>query len=422
MKTDNSGTIIEKHRPDLTSYEGIYRDIHVSPELSGDEKQTSSLVENHLRGLGFEVHANIGGFGVAGVLRNGPGATILLRADMDALPMKEKTGLPYASKRVAKDTDGSERPVAHACGHDFHIVSLMASAALLCSAREEWTGTLICVFQPAEETLSGAQAMVDDGLFDKIPKPDLVLAQHVMCMRAGQVSVRSGHLLTAADSFEVRITGRGGHSSAPHACIDAVVIGAAVVSRLQTIVSREVNPYDLAIVSCGSINAGYNANIIPDECIIRINVRTYNPRTRQRVIESIKRIIQAECMASGATQEPTIKSITSAPATINDDKVATTLKQVLGSFFQKNFVESEPATASEDFSLLAVAADAPYVMWTFGGIEEKTWDDAIERDSLHELAGNHSPYFAPVLQPTLKTGVDAMSISALHFLQNRSSA
>ncbi|KAJ5852346.1 uncharacterized protein N7529_011731 [Penicillium soppii] len=415
-------TIIQKHRPALENYERIYRDIHASPELSGEERETSKIAEKHLKDLGFEVHANIGGYGVAGVLENGPGATILLRADMDALPMKEKTGLPYASTRVAKDNDGNLRPVAHACGHDLHVVSLMASAALLYSAREEWSGTLICVFQPAEETLSGAQAMIDDGLFDKIPKPDLVLAQHVMRMRAGQVSVRSGRLLTAADSFEVRIIGHGGHASAPNACIDAVVIGAAVVSRLQTIVSREVNPLDLAIVSCGSINAGFNANIIPDECIIRINVRTYNPKTRKQVINSIKRIVKAECLASGAPEEPTIVPLSSTPATINDEETATALEKVFGSYFRNNLTEMEPTTASEDFSLLAAAANVPYAMWTFGGIDEKKWDDALQSDSINELSGNHSPYFAPVLQPTLRTGVDAMSLSALHFLQRKSQA
>lgn len=420
MEAHSLRSIIESHRPDLENYERVYREIHASPELSGQEKQISTTVENHLRDLGFEVHARIGGYGVVGILNNGSGATILLRADMDALPMKEKTGLPYASQRVAKDEDGNERPVAHACGHDFHVVSLMASAALMCSARHEWSGSLVCVFQPAEETLSGAQAMIDDGLFDKIPKPDLVLAQHVMRMRAGQVSVRSGRLLTAEDSFEVRIAGQGGHASSPDVCIDPVVIGAAIVLRLQTIASREVNPHDLAIVSCGSINAGYNANIIPDKCIIRIDVRTYDPKTRKRVIESIERIVKAECLASGVTEKPTICSLTSAPATVNDEEVATALGKVFGSYFQGDFVEGEPATASEDFSLLATAANAPYAMWTFGGIDERTWDEAVQTDTIHKLGGNHSPYFAPVLEPTLKTGVDAMSVSALHFLQRHS--
>jgi amidohydrolase len=417
MAAPHFATIITKHRPALESYERIYREIHASPELSGTEEETSKKAETHLRDLGFEVHARIGGYGVAGILKNGPGATVLLRADMDALPMKEKTGLSYASKRIAKDKDGNLRPIAHACGHDFHVVSLMASAALLCSARDAWSGTLICVFQPAEETLSGAQEMIDDRLFDKIPKPDLVLAQHVMRMRAGQVSVRAGRLLTAEDSFEVRIPGHGGHASAPHACIDPVVIGAAVVLRLQTIVSREVHPHDLAIVSCGSINAGFSANIIPDECIIRLNVRTYNSKTRQRVIGSIKRIVKAECLASGVPEEPTIVPLSSTPATINDEKISTALKDLFSSYFGENLTETNPATASEDFSLLAAAVNVPYVMWTFGGIDEKQWDDAVQNDSVNELGGNHSPFFAPVLQPTLKTGVDAMSLGALYYLQ-----
>ncbi|KAI9925235.1 hypothetical protein MW887_006156 [Aspergillus wentii] len=407
---------MEKHRPNLQQYEDIYRHLHSSPELSGQEEQTAALAASHLTKLGYKVHAHIGGHGVAGVLHNGPGPTILLRADMDALPVEEKTNLSYASKKVTTDKDGVKKPLMHACGHDFHTTSLMAAAQVLYSVRENWSGTLICLFQPSEEYLNGAKAMIDDGLYNKIPKPDLVLAQHVLRMREGTVSIRSGPLLTAADSFDVRVFGRGGHGSAPHTCIDPIIIGSSIVTRLQGIVSREVAPGQLAVVTVGSIQAGHTANIIPDYLDLKINIRTYNPSIRDIVIKAITRIIETECKASGATEKPSIKCVVSSPATINDDQTVKTLRSSFGSYFQDRLVETEPATASEDFSLLATAVGAPYVMWTYGGMDGKTWDEAVETNTVNQLPGNHSPFFAPVIQPTLQTGVDAMTVGALTFL------
>ncbi|KAL4874108.1 hypothetical protein BDV12DRAFT_181956 [Aspergillus spectabilis] len=409
--------IINKYRPDLGPYESIYRDLHSAPELSGQEKETSSLVANHLKRLGFEVHDKIGGYGVAGVLRNESGPTVLLRADMDALPMEEKTGLPYASCRTVKNKDGTTVPTMHACGHDTHVTGLMASAELLYSAREHWAGTLILIFQPAEEELSGAQAMLDDGLYDKIPKPDVVLAQHVMRMKTGTVSVRPGRLLTATDAFDVRIFGRGGHGSAPQTCIDPIVTGAAIITRLQSVVSREITPGELAIVTCGSIQAGHAPNIIPDQLNLKLSVRSYDPKVRQRLNAAIKRIIEAECEAAGMTEKPLITRTFTAPETYNDEETVKTLKSTFGSYFADNLVETEPAAASEDFSLLARAVGAPYVMWLFGGVDEKTWEDAVSRDAVNELPSNHSPFFAPVIEPTLVTAVDAMTVGALTFLE-----
>ncbi|KAL2815414.1 hypothetical protein BDW59DRAFT_177666 [Aspergillus cavernicola] len=408
--------IIERFRPDLGPYESVYRGLHSAPELSGQEKETSLLASEHLKRLEFEVYTNIGGYGVAGVLRNGPGPTVLLRADMDALPVEEKTGLQYASRRTVKNKDGVNVPVMHACGHDTHVASLMGSAELLHSARAHWSGTLILIFQPAEEELSGAQAMLDDGLYDKIPKPDLVLAQHVMRMKTGTVSIRSGRLLTATDAFDVQIYGRGGHGSAPQTCIDPIVIGAAIVTRLQTVVSREVTPSELAVVTCGSIHAGHAPNIIPDQLTLQLSVRTYDPKVRDRVNTAIKRIIHAECEASGATEKPLITRTSHAPATFNDEATTKALKRTFGSYFGESLVEAEPAAASEDFSLLARAVGAPYVMWMFGGVDEKTWDDAVARDAVDELPSNHSPFFTPAIQPTLRTAVDAMAVGALTFL------
>lgn len=372
-----------------------------------------------MKNLDFEVHTNIGGYGVAGVLRNGFGPTILLRADMDALPVEEKTGLSYASKKIARNKDGIQTPVMHACGHDFHVTSLIAAAMLLHSAKEQWRGTLICIFQPAEEYLSGAQAMVDDGLYSKIPKPDMVLAQHVVKMRAGTINIRPGRFMTAADSFDVRIFGRGGHGSAPHTCIDPVLVGSSIVVRLQSIVSREVAPGELAVVSCGSIQSGSAANIIPDYCDLKLNVRTYNMKTREHILNCIRRVIEAECMASGCTEKPSIVRTVTASVTINDGGIAETLQKTFGSVFKDNLVDFEPLSASEDFSILATAVGAPYLMWTYGGLDAKTWDDAVAAGKMNELPGIHSPYFAPAIEPTLRAGVDAMALGALTFLETK---
>lgn len=409
--------ILDQFRPDLKPFEAFYRQLHSSPELSGQEEQTASYAAEYLKNLDFEVHTNIGGYGVAGVLPNGEGPTVLLRADMDALPVQEKTGLSYASKKTTRSPDGVETPVMHACGHDFHVTTLVAAAMLLHSAKQHWSGTLICIFQPAEESLCGAKGMVDDGLYDKIPKPDVVLAQHVMRMKAGTVNVRADRLLTAADTFDVRIFGRGGHGSAPHTCIDPILIGSSIVTRLQGIVSREVTPGELAVVSCGSIQSGQTANVIPDYLDLKLGVRTYDAKIREHVVAAIRRIIEAECEASGAVEKPSIKSTWSTPATINDGAMAESLKKTFGAYFKENLVDMEPAAASEDFSQLATAVGAPYVMWIFGGLDEKTWDEAVSKGTLNELPGNHSPFFAPVIEPTLKTGVDAMALGALTFLK-----
>ncbi|KAL4949687.1 hypothetical protein BDW69DRAFT_202659 [Aspergillus filifer] len=410
--------IITKYRPDLEPYESIYRTLHRNPELSGQEKETSSLAASHLRKHNFDVHTNIGGYGVAGILRNGHGPTVLIRADMDALPLQEKTDLDYASHKVVQNKNGVQVPVMHACGHDTHVTAMMGAIELLSSARETWTGTLVVIFQPSEEELSGAQAMLKDGLYNLnlIPKPDVVLAQHVIRMKAGTVGIKSGRLLTATDAFEITIHGRGGHSSAPQSCIDPIVIGAAVITRLQSIVSREVTPGELAVVSCGCIQAGHAPNVIPDTCVIKLSVRSYDPKTREKLKSSIKRIVEAECAASGAERKPDIKHTLEAPATVNDEEITRKIKSSFQSFFGEKLVDTEPTAASEDFSLLARAVGAPYVMWLFGGVDPEIWDGAVREYKVDEIPGNHSPFFAPVVQPTIGTAVDAMALGALTFL------
>ncbi|KAJ5098167.1 hypothetical protein N7532_005168 [Penicillium argentinense] len=317
--------------------------------------------------------------------------TILLRADMEALPLEEKTGLPYASARHVKDADGVSKPISHACGHDSHVTSLMTAATLLHAAREYWTGTLICISQPSEEHLDGARAMLDGGLYSKIPMPDVVLAQHVMRMRAGTVHLRAGRFLTAADAFDVRVFGRGGHGSSPQTTIDPIVIGASIVTKLQTIVSREVVPGEVAV----------------------LNVRTFDPRVSERVCAAIHRVIEAECRAGGAVEKPRIVRMHSTPATVNDAGSVDKLRASFESYFQNSLVEIERPSACEDFSLLATAVGAPYVMWMFGGIDEETWDGAVAKGTVNELPSNHSPFFAPAIQP----GVYAMAVAALTFLR-----
>ncbi|KAJ5688774.1 Zinc metallopeptidase [Penicillium macrosclerotiorum] len=400
--------LLERFRPDLAPFEVIYRNLHCSPELSGEEAQTARTAAAHLSTIpGVEVHTQIGGHGVAAVLANGPGPTLLLRADMDALPVTEKTNLPYAS---------AVPDVMHACGHDFHVAALLAAISTLHAARGHWAGTLVAVFQPAEEHLDGAQAMLDDGLYERVPRPDLVLAQHVTRMRTGTVGLRAGALLTAADSFDVRVFGRGGHGSAPQTTVDPVVIGAAIVTRLQSVVAREVAPGEVAVVTCGSIHAGTAANIIPDFLDLQLSLRTDKPAVRTRVVAAVRRIIEAECRAGGATEVPTITRTSSSPPTVNDGATVGRLWGTFEEYFGDRLVEMERPSASEDFSLLATAVGAPYAMWMFGGVDEKSWDEAVENGTVDELPNNHSPFFAPVIEPTLRTGVDAMVLGALTFL------
>ncbi|KAJ2982112.1 hypothetical protein NQ176_g1595 [Zarea fungicola] len=402
-------------------FRDVYRQVHEMPELSGMEKETAQLAADFLRSLNvFQIHTGIGGHGVVGVFVNGDGPKLLLRADMDALPLKEETGLPYASKRVMKDRFGHEKPVMHACGHDTHVASLMAVAKLLVDARSHWQGTLICLFQPAEEHLNGAQAMVDDGLYDtgRVPRPDVVLAQHVDNDPCGRITMKSGPALTASSSLAIRIFGRGGHGSSPQDCIDPIVIGSSIVTKLQTIVSREIDPNQLAVVTCGSIRAGDAPNIIPEYLDLTLNIRSLSPTVHSRILDAIKRIVEGECMTAGCSRVPAITTLQSSPATINDDATVNTLKSSFSSYFGSDFMEMETGTASEDVSILATAAGAPVVMWFFGGSDPGQWHEAESKGKLQELPHNHSDMFAPVIE-CLDVAVDAMALAALSLFDSR---
>jgi hippurate hydrolase len=397
----------------LAEIERVYKDIHANPELAMQEHRTAGIAARWLRQHGYEVTEKIGGTGVVGILRNGSGGTVLLRADMDALPMKENTGLPYASKKVVKDTSGQETPVAHSCGHDMHVAWLMGATRILAENRDGWRGTVIAVFQPAEETGEGARAMVDDGMVKRFPKPDIVLGQHVMPMPAGQIGTRVGVLLSMSDNLEVTLFGRGGHGSSPQSTVDPVVMAAAAVMRLQTIVSREIAMTDSAVVTVGALQAGSSGNIIPNEALLRLNIRTYDDQVRETVLSSIKRIINAEAVAAGAPKPPAFKSTGHFPLTKNDEAATRRVVDALNARSGNEHVqEITPASASEDFSEFARAWNVPSVYWTVGGIDRTTYMEAEKAGSVNEIPSNHSPEFAPVIDPTLRVGIDAMLAAA----------
>jgi amidohydrolase len=417
MRAKGLRDIVQRYTPDLTPFEERYKDLHKNPELGKQECRTASIAEEHLKSLGFEVHARIGGYGLAGILKNGPGCVVLLRADMDALPIKEETGLSYASRVEQKNEAGETVPVMHACGHDMNTSCMMAVATLLKNAQAEWSGTLICLFQPNEETGAGAQSMVNGGLYDLVPVPHIILGQHVDYRRTGNVAIRPGIFMATADSFVVTIYGRGGHGSQPQFCVDPILISSYIIVRLQSIVSRMVAPLDTAVVTCGSIHAGSGENSIPDSAELKINVRTYDPTTRESVLKALKDIIRAECASAGAPREPDIKPTTQFPLTENDEHLADLLKESFVDFFGEAKVEvMEKLAGSEDVSNLARPNKTPYAFWFWGGTDADKWDDAEKNGLLQLIPRNHSSKFGPVIQPTMSSGIQALSLAALRFL------
>ncbi len=397
--------------------EDFYRNLHQHPELSHQEHNTAAAVAHRLRGSGYDVHEGIGGTGVVGILRNGDGSAVLMRADMDALPVAEDTGLPYASSVTATDADGNERPVMHACGHDVHVTCLLGAASLLAGARAHWHGTVIALFQPAEEVGDGARRMVDDGLAKIVGHVDVALAQHVLPFPAGRVATRPGPVLTTADSMRITVHGRGGHGSMPQATVDPVVLAAMIVIRLQTVVSREVAPTDAAVLTIGRIEAGSKSNVIGDRAVLELNLRTYNDRTRNRMLDAIRRIVIAECQASGSPKEPEFELVDHFPPTDNDPTVTARVRAAFADYFGDRACDLPPQTASEDFSDIPDALNAPYSYWGIGGIDPDTYRkaDSAGRTS-EDIPVNHSPRFAPVIQPTLDTGTQALTVAALAWL------
>ncbi|MDH6234817.1 amidohydrolase [Mesorhizobium soli] len=400
--------------PDLAS---LYKNIHSHPELSMQETRTAGLAADRLRAAGYEVTTGVGKTGVVGLLRNGDGPTVMLRADMDALPIQEATGLDYASKATASDREGKTVPVSHMCGHDMHVTWLAGAARLLADARAAWHGTLMAVFQPAEETAEGAQAMIADGLFTRFPKPDVILGQHVMVGPSGTVAGRVGPITSAADSLQIRMFGRGAHGSMPQASIDPVVMAASTVMRLQTVVSREVAAAEAAVVTVGVLQAGTKENVIPDEAIIKLNVRTFDAGVRARVLAAIERIVNAEAAASGAPRPPEITTLDSYPLNVNDGAASKRVGNAFRAYFGADRVrETGPAPASEDFGSFGSEWQVPSVFWFVGGTDPELYAKAKEANRLNEIPVNHSPKFAPVLHPTLQTGVETLVVATCAWL------
>jgi amidohydrolase len=403
----------------MGSLEDLYRDVHQHPELSMQERRTAGKVAERLKGAGYEVTEGVGNTGVVGVLRNGDGPTVMLRADMDALPVEEATGLPYASTATATDADGHAVPVMHACGHDMHVTWLVGATALLAGARAAWQGTLLAIFQPAEETAQGAQAMIDDGLFARFPKPEVILGQHVMPGSSGEVRYRPGTTQAAADSLEVRLFGRGAHGSMPESSVDPVVMAASTVMRLQTIVSREVAASQAAVVTVGALQAGTKDNVIPDDALLKINVRTFDEAVRTRVLGAIERIVKAEAEASGAPKPPQIAYTEHYPLTVNDPDQTRHVADALRGYFGSDRVDelAAPVSASEDFGSFGTEWRVPSVFWYIGGTDPDTYRRAEQAGRVaDDIPTNHNPKFAPVIHPTLETGVEAITTAALSYL------
>jgi amidohydrolase len=403
----------------LTELETIYRDLHEHPELSMQEHRTAGIAAAWLERQGYEVTTGIGGTGVVGVLRNGEGATVLLRADMDALPVEEATGLAYASRSTGTDRFGSHTYVAHACGHDMHVTWLLGVTRVLAEKKSDWYGTVLAVFQPGEETGQGARAMIEDGLVRRFPKPAVTLGQHLVPAPAGSVGWCSGNVMAASDSWEVTLFGRGAHGSMPQKSIDPIVMAASAVLRLQGVVAREVAMSDQAVITVGALQAGNAENIIPDQAMLRLNVRSFKDAVRERVLAAIRRILEAESIASGAPKAPAISVLGEHPATRNDEATARKVADAFVHRFGRDRVqEAAPSSASEDFGLFGAAWGVPSVFWFVGGTDAQRFEAAMAAGKPEELPSNHAPDFAPIINPTLRTGIETMLAAAGLWLAN----
>jgi amidohydrolase len=396
----------------------LYIDLHQNPELSSHETKTAAKLASRLRGLGYDVTEHVGGTGIVAILRNGAGATVMLRTELDALPVEEKTGLSYASKVRTKDDAGHDVPVMHACGHDLHMAAILGTATVMAHSKDTWHGTLMLIGQPAEETISGAKGMLDDGLLKRFPKPDVAVAMHVgNTMPAGQVGIVSGIYNTNADSLRITIFGKGGHGSAPHTAIDPIVIAARTILALQTIASREVKPGDMAVVTVGYIQAGTKNNIIPDQAEMGLTVRTNKAEVRKQVLAAIARITKAEAEAAVAPRSPSIEHYEGTDLVYNDPALAQRLRGALESALGKsNVVMEEPITASEDFSYF-VEQGIPGFYFSLGGADPEKFAEAKAAGTM--LPSNHSPLFAPDVDPALHAGIAAEVAVLRNLLSDR---
>ena len=403
--------LINQMYPELNS---LYEDLHANPELGFQETRTAAKLAAEMRKLGFEVTEGVGKTGVVAMLRNGAGPTIMVRTELDALPMEEKTGLPYASKAKASYL-GKETFVAHSCGHDIHMASWIGTARTLSAMKDQWKGTLMFIAQPSEETVTGAKAMLDDGLFKRFGKPDHAFALHTSAMPYGTVGYLSGPTTSNSDGLDIHFHGRGGHGSAPDKSIDPIVMASKFVVDVQTVVSREKNPMEFGVVTVGSFNAGTAGNIIPDQAHVTGTIRSYSQDVRRRLHEGIERTAKAQAAMAGAPA-PDIKLITGTDAVVNDDKVVQRTVQMLKTAMgDNNVVPTSPITASEDFSAY-VNQGVPSMFFSLGIYDPKQIAAASQPGG-KPLPFNHSPFFAPVPEPTIKTGVKAMTLTVINAMR-----
>jgi hippurate hydrolase len=412
---------------DIASWLTTYRNLHTAPELSHREEKTSAFVAGELRKLGFTVTEHIGkyqnaqwsGYGVVGVLKNGPGPTVLVRTELDALPVEEKTGLPYASQVKSKNDAGLDVSVMHACGHDIHMTSFLGTAKMLTELKDRWSGTLIMLGQPAEETGDGANAMLRDNLYANIPKPDFAIALHDKPeLETGKVGYTPGYAMASSTSIDIKIRGVGGHGSAPEITKDPIVVAAQVVMALQTIVSRENSPLDPAVVTVGSIHGGTRYNIIPDEVNLQLTVRTYKEEVRKHILASIERIVKGVALTTGIPEDraPVVRVAEGTGSTYNDpqlvERLVTSFKKALG---DENVVKVPPIMASEDFGYFSLDQKIPTTIFWLGASDPAKVK--ASRESGVALPGLHSALFAPVPEPTLRTGVKAMTSAVLDLMK-----
>jgi len=407
------GTVASAQAPSSQEVESVYPDahalyldLHQNPELSGHETQTAVKLAARLRSTGYDVTEHVGSTGVVAIMKNGAGPTIMLRTELDALPVEEKTGLPYASKVHAKDDAGRDVPVMHACGHDLHMAAILGTAEIMAHSKNTWHGTLMLIGQPAEESIGGADGMIRDGLFTRFPKPDVALALHVGNeLPAGMASVTPGIYNTNSDSVRITIYGKGGHGSAPHTTVDPIVIAARTILALQTIVSREVKPGEMAVVTVGYIQAGAKNNIIPDHAEMGLTVRTFKQDVRKQILAAITRIANAEAAAAGTPREPLVERYEGTDLVYNDPALAARLRAPLEAALGKdNVVTGEPITPSEDFSYF-VEQGVPGFYFSLGGADPEKFAEAKAAET--HLPSNHSPLFAPDVDPALHAGIEA---------------
>jgi amidohydrolase len=417
-----SAVLSDSIRADMPQLMTLYRDLHANPELSMQEVRTPAKLAPEMRKLGFDVTEHVGKTGLVAVMKNGPGPVLLIRADMDALPVVEQTGLPFASKVRAMARSGVETGVMHACGHDTHITTWLATGRRLAAMKDQWSGTLVMILQPGEETGEGAKAMLDDGLYSRFPKPDTLLAFHDSASQpAGQIGVTPGYALANVDSVDIDVRGVGGHGAYPQTTKDPIVLASRIVVALQTLVSRENSPFDPAVVTVGSFQGGAKHNIIPDDAKLQLTVRSYTPEVRKRLLDGIARIARGEAIAAGVPDDRmpivTVREAEFTPATFNTDDLSTHILTL----FQQHFgadraVKTPSVMGGEDFSRywLADKSKQSLIFWV-GGVPKAKWD-AVNGDT-SKLPSLHSPFWAPDAEAVISTATEAMTVAALDVLK-----